>query len=149
MSLKQADIAQLIPHAGSMCLLEAVTQWDANGIRCTSTTHLDPRNPLRLAGRLHAACAIEYAAQAMAAHGGLCALGSQGERPRAGYLLSLRNVRCAAVDLDAFAGELVVDASKLADDDASVLYAFSVTVGAAVIAAGQAMVVLDTARLTA
>ncbi|WP_206685552.1 hypothetical protein, partial [Escherichia coli] len=33
-------------------------------IRCTATSHRDPRNPLRSHGRLASVCGIEYAAQA-------------------------------------------------------------------------------------
>ena len=32
----RARIEQLVPHAGAMCLLDAVTQWDAAQITCSS-----------------------------------------------------------------------------------------------------------------
>src|SRR2546430_15076222 len=73
MPLDRQWIEQHIPHKGRMCLLDEVLSWDAARIRCRSATHRSPDNPLRLHGRLGAACGIEYAAQAMAVHGALVA----------------------------------------------------------------------------
>ena len=71
--LDHAWIAAHIPHHGSMCLLHAVSQWDERRIVCEALSHVDPDNPLRAQGRLGAANGVEYAAQAMAVHGGLLA----------------------------------------------------------------------------
>jgi predicted hotdog family 3-hydroxylacyl-ACP dehydratase len=84
--LERSEIARLIPHAGAMCLLDAVVSWDADRIRCVSRTHRDPDNPLRAGAELDAVCGIEYAAQAMALHGGLAL--SAGAPTPAGYLAS-------------------------------------------------------------
>ena len=110
MPVTKPDIARVIPHAGSMCLLDRVVHWDAAKIRCTSTTHRDPENPMRVGGQLPAMCGIEYAAQAMAVHGGLSGVGG---KPKAGYLASLRDVACRKNRLDDIEGELIVDAEKL------------------------------------
>ena len=59
------EIAKLIPHHGDMCLLAGVQHYDTQSIRCTATSHRLPTHPLRENGMLHAACGIEYAAQAM------------------------------------------------------------------------------------
>ncbi|MGH8502676.1 MAG: hypothetical protein ACREVE_09435, partial [Gammaproteobacteria bacterium] len=64
-------IRALIPHAGTMCLLDAVLEWDDESIHCTSETHRAADNPLRREGRLSALHAFEYGAQAVAVHGGL------------------------------------------------------------------------------
>jgi len=48
-----------IPHSGKMCLLERLESWDAEAIHCTTSTHLQPDNPLRTAGGLMAPNAIE------------------------------------------------------------------------------------------
>ena len=64
-------IRELLPHAGSMCLLERVVECDAKSIRCETRTQVDRANPLRRDGPLSSVCAIEYAAQAMALHGAL------------------------------------------------------------------------------
>ena len=80
-TLDRAGIALRIPHSGSMCLLERLEGWDAESIRCTTTTHSQADNPLRTESGLLAPNAIEYAAQAMALHGGL--LAEEGSAPSA------------------------------------------------------------------
>ena len=92
-TLDRAGIAQRIPHRGSMCLLERLESWDADAIHCTTTTHAQAGNPLRTESGLLAPNAIEYAAQAMALHGGL--LAAEGSTPSAGFLASARNVKLA------------------------------------------------------
>lgn len=79
--LRAEDIRRLLPHAGSMCLIERVVAHDDAHIVCTSSSHCDNDNPLRSADALAALHAIEYGAQAMAVHGrltgntgGVCAL---------------------------------------------------------------------------
>jgi len=142
-AMTRADIARLIPHAGSMCLLDGVEHWDATHIRCVSRTHRDIANPLRADGQLPAVCGIEYAAQTMALHGGLSGL--VGSQPRAGYLVGLRNVVCRRVRLDNLEGDLIVDAEQLMGDRGRVIYQFAVRVGTAEILSGRATVVLDAA----
>ena len=143
MAMTRADIARLIPHAGSMCLLDGVEHWDATHIRCVSRTHRDIENPLRADGQLSAVCGIEYAAQTMALHGGLSGL--VGGQPQAGYLVGLRNVVCRHSRLDNLDGDLLVDAEQLMGDHGRVIYQFAVWVGAAEILSGRATVVLDVA----
>jgi len=141
--LKKCDIAKLIPHAGAMCLLDGVVQWDSTQIRCVSRSHRDPENPLRAGGQLPALCGIEYAAQAMAVHGGLA--GNIGGRPKAGYLVSLRDVICRQNRLDDLDGDLVVDAAQIMGDESRVIYQFTLRVGAVDVLSGRATVVLDAA----
>jgi len=143
MRLTRAEIAGLIPHAGAMCLLDGVVHWDEDRIRCVSRSHLDAGNPLRAGGRLPAVCGIEYAAQAMATHGGLA--GSTRGRPRAGYLASLRDVVCLRDRLDDLDGELVVEAERVLGDGDRVVYEFKVWVGGTEVLSGRAAVVLDAA----
>ena len=52
--IDRATIAHLIPHAGSMCLLDEVLSWDEDTISCRSMQHRGPDNPLRQGGRLGA-----------------------------------------------------------------------------------------------
>jgi predicted hotdog family 3-hydroxylacyl-ACP dehydratase len=138
--LTRAEIAALIPHAGAMCLLDGVVHWDENRIRCMSRTHLDGANPLRTAGRLPAVCGIEYAAQAMAVHGGL--VRASGARPRSGYLASVRNLTCRRERLDDLEGELIIEAERLMGDEERVLYEFRLTAGESEVLSGRAAVVL-------
>ena len=147
MRLTRAQIAGLIPHSGAMCLLDGVVQWDANRILCMSRSHRAVDNPLRADGRLPAVCGVEYAAQAMAVHGGLAA--KVAGRPRAGYLASLRDVECRRDRLDDLEGDLVVEAEQVAGDGAHVIYRFKLRVGEVDVLSGQAMVVLDVAGAVA
>src|SRR5579864_237546 len=139
--MTRAEIAAMIPHAGTMCLLDEVLSWDAVGIRCLSRTHREASNPMRAAGALRAICGVEYAAQAMAVHGGLT--GGVASRPRAGYMASLRDVECAATLLDEFGGDLLVNAERLMGEASHVIYGFEVCVGGKKVLAGRAAVVLD------
>jgi len=142
-TLDRAGIAQRIPHQGSMCLLEKLESWDAQRIHCSTMTHRDASNPLRTASGLLAPNAIEYAAQAMALHGGLTA--SAGQAPSAGYLASVRSVRFGIDRLDQVEGAMQVHATRLSGDERQVLYEFNVldTAGRS-LAQGRAVVVLNT-----
>jgi len=149
-------IEQHIPHKGRMCLLNEVLAWDAARIRCRSSTHRSPDNPLRAHGRLGAACGIEYAAQAMAVHGALIAAsaplastvsthrrGSIGAT--VGYLASVRNVALHVSRLDDLEQELIAAAERVTGDGRTVLYEFSVSSGDRVLLSGRASIVFDAA----
>jgi predicted hotdog family 3-hydroxylacyl-ACP dehydratase len=136
-----AWIAAHIPHQGSMCLLDRVLAWDAQHIRCAATSHRASDNPLRAQGRLGAANAVEYAAQAMAVHGALLADTTLG----AGYLASVRGVRLHVERLDDVEGDLLIEATRLSGDDAVILYAFTVGTAERCLAEGRASVVLNAA----
>lgn len=142
-TLDHAGIAARVPHAGSMCLLDRLLRWDATHIECRAVSHRDAGNPLRGDEGLPAVCAIEYAAQAMALHGGLSA--PEGSAPRPGYIASVRNVQSQVSRLDDIDGELVVTAERLAGDASQVLYAFEVADerGRSLVT-GRAAVVLNT-----
>ena len=135
------SIAALIPHAGRMCLLDRVEDWNETSIRCIATSHRDPANPLSVNGTLGAACGIEYAAQAMAIHGGLACQPDQ--RPRSGFLISLRAVTMAVDRLDDLGPELIVRAERLAGSDNEATYDFSLCSGEAIVLSGRASVLLD------
>jgi predicted hotdog family 3-hydroxylacyl-ACP dehydratase len=130
-----------LPHQGSMCLLDAVTDWDAQHIRCTASSHRAPDNPLRAHDRLGAACGIEYAAQAMAAHGAL--LAAADSAPRAGYLASVRGVDLHVARLDDIAADLDIEAERLSGDDNVILYGFRVSAAERLLLSGRATVMLD------
>ena len=97
--INKAEIRTLIPHSGTMCLLDSVIEWDDRSIVCSSNTHRDPENPLRCDGRLSAVHAFEYGAQAAAVHGGLRAR-SVGVTAPPGYLAALRDARLHVMRLD-------------------------------------------------
>lgn len=143
MLIGPAEIQALIPHSGDMCLLAGVTQWDATHISCIAHSHRNPDNPLAHHGGLHALCGIEFAAQAMAVHGGLTGL--VGRRPRAGLLVSVRDAVARVKYLSDFAQDLQIEAEQLMAGDSGVTYSFSIHAGDRELLAGRATVVLDAA----
>jgi predicted hotdog family 3-hydroxylacyl-ACP dehydratase len=145
MRLNREDIAALIPHAGRMVLLDEVIEWDGAHIVCRTLTHHDRGNPLNVAGELSSVCGIEFAAQAMAVHGGLLARhGVDPEsKPRAGFLASVRNVQMDVLRLDNVDGALTIEAIREAGDDRNVLYRFEVRAGDAMLVSGRAAVLLQ------
>ncbi|MBN8727022.1 MAG: phosphotransferase [Xanthomonadales bacterium] len=143
--LPRADWQALIPHAGAMCLLDAVVAWDEASVHARSGSHRSPRNPLRSGGILRALHLCEYGAQAMAVHGGLLAR-TRGGLARPGLLVSLRDVELAVARIDGLAGDLDVHAECLDADARAWQYAFRVVHGGQELARGRAMVVLSGSR---
>ena len=141
MLIGPAEIQALIPHTGDMCLLAGVTRWDATHITCTALGHRNPGHPLAHHGKLHALTGIEFAAQAMAVHGGLTGL--VGRRPRAGLLVSVRDVVARVKYLSDYAEDLQIEAEQLMAGETGVTYAFRIQAGAQELLSGRAMVVLD------
>jgi predicted hotdog family 3-hydroxylacyl-ACP dehydratase len=125
MLIDETEIRSLIPHAGAMCLLEAVIAWDEQSITCLTDTHRDPANPLRRRGRLSVLHAIEYGAQAAAIHGALHARAA-GQTAPPGYLAALRDARWYVAELDAVAEPLEVAARLLLGDAGHCIYAIQV-----------------------
>jgi predicted hotdog family 3-hydroxylacyl-ACP dehydratase len=135
-------IASHIPHQGSMCLLDQVVSWDSQGIVCSSGTHRDPDNPLRAHGRLGAACAIEYAAQAIAVHGALL----QPPEPGAGsigLLASAREVELLVSRLDDLSTDLQINAQRLHSDARGALYSFALHADQQLLARGRASILIS------
>ena len=161
--LNRTWIMAHIPHQGRMCLLDEVTQWDADRILCRSTNHRDADNPLRAYDRLGVLCGIEYAAQAMAVHAALAAgalghaddtdaapgtaanaaVATDPPAPVAGFLAALRGVTLHVTRLDDVPGTLLIAAAKVAGDRASALYEFEVGSTVRCLVSGRATVILD------
>lgn len=138
--IDKSALCELIPHAGAMCLLDAVEYWDDERICCYSSSHLAADNPLRENGTLAAVHALEYGAQAMAVHGGLLARRRAGTL-RPGVLAGLRDVRLHAEQLDQFDQPLQVEARRLLSGEDSFLYSFEVRAGEHLIASARATVI--------
>jgi predicted hotdog family 3-hydroxylacyl-ACP dehydratase len=142
--LNRNDIAALIPHQGAMCLLEQVVSWDATRICCSTSSHRNPHHPLRMASGLPAACAIEYAAQAIAVHGGLQrAQNAEFRAPSAGYLANAREVTWAVQRLDDIEGDLLIDAEQLISEGGRSIYAFTVSANGRALIQGRVAVALE------
>lgn len=135
----RAEIEQLIPHAGSMCLLERVLTFDDSGLHAQSDAHRDPAHPLRREGRLSALHLCEYGAQAMAVHGGLLAA-REGRVAPPGLLVSLRGVELAREFIDALPGPLDVFAVDVSDSGAGWQCGFRIEHSGEVLATGRAAV---------
>lgn len=124
-----------------MCLLDAVTEWSNEQILCISTSHCRADNPLRAGGQLGAVCGIEYAAQAMAAHGALIA--NDESKPRQGYLASVRSVTLHTGRLDDILQPLIIEAERLSGDASNILYRFLIRDDQRPLLEGRAAVILD------
>ena len=140
--LTAADIAGLLPHSGSMVLLDAVLDYDADSIHCLSHSHHDVNNPLRMDGRLPAWCGIEYAAQAMAIHHGLCV--GHAAAPLRGFLAVARDVALTPTDLDGLPGELHIHADKIIAESGRSMYRFHLSSQGQTLLSGRVAVVLQT-----
>jgi predicted hotdog family 3-hydroxylacyl-ACP dehydratase len=125
-----------------MCLLDAVVAWDDARIHALATSHRRADNPLRSDARLRSVHLCEYAAQAMAVHGGLLAERA-GTVAAPGFLVSLRAVRLARARVDDLAGDLQVHADKLLDSGTSWQYAFRVEHAGSPLAEGRAAVIVQ------
>lgn len=139
--LDKTDWAHLIPHAGAMCLLDAVLAWDERTIHATSKGHARADNPLRGGHGLHAVHLAEYGAQAMAVHGALLARARGDERVRPGRLVSLRDVQLHEEYVDRLDGHLDVHAECLYADAGGAQYAFRIEHRGRLLASGRAAVI--------
>ncbi|MBV8679638.1 MAG: 3-hydroxylacyl-ACP dehydratase [Aquitalea sp.] len=138
-------IAARIPHQGSMCLLDSVECWSEDEIVCQTRSHLLPDNPLRAAGRLGVANAIEYAAQAMAVHAAL--LAGDARPVAAGYLTSVREAHWHCQSLDEMDAPLSIRAERLSGNDITAMYRFEVSAAGSLLVSGRLGVVLNAAAL--
>lgn len=140
MKIDHAWIAAHIPHQGAMCLLDDVEHWNAEEIICKASSHRNPANPLRAAGRLGICNGIEYAAQAMAVHGAL--LADNAAPPTRGYLISVRDVQWQRARLDDITTDLTVHAQRISGNPSSLLYQFRLADGDAIVLTGRASVLI-------
>lgn len=135
-------IATMIPHAGTMCLLDGVLSWDTGSIHCLTRRHRDKDNPMRrMDGTLGTACGIEIASQAMAVHGRLVA--DIDGSPTRGLLASVRDVRLRAERLDEGEGPLIVEAERLMGDAYGATYRFMVASDGIEYLGGRATVLFE------
>jgi len=141
----RATIASLVPHAGAMCLWDAVSHWDAQRIALHAHGHRDPAHPLRSQARLRAVHLCEYGAQAMAVHGGLLARGRGGVAPP-GMLVALRQVELHIARIDDLPGALDCEAEALVASDTAQQYRFAIHHAGTLLAQGRAAVMLQSAR---
>jgi predicted hotdog family 3-hydroxylacyl-ACP dehydratase len=126
-------LAANLPHQGAMNLLERIVAWDEAHLEAQATGHVAPDHPLRRGAELPIACAIEYAAQAAAAHGALLASKPSGP----GMLVAARSVEFNASRLDDVATPLDIAVEPLGGGDAGVIYRFTVAAAGRMLATGR------------
>ncbi len=96
--MDRAQIAALIPHGDSMCLLDEVVAWDESQIHCRSTQFANAANPLFEAEQLDSVLLLEYGAQAAAVHAGL--VQSRLGETRPAYIGAVKDVEFLAAIAD-------------------------------------------------
>lgn len=142
MPVSRAEILQLIPHAGSMCLHDGVLEFDARRIVCHSEQHRESTHPLRRGQQLSALHLAEYGAQAMAIHGGLLAR-QRGEPAAPGFLASVRDFQLQVQRLDEIVEPIHTEATVLLAAATGWTYNFRCTTSAQQLASGRVMVMLN------
>jgi predicted hotdog family 3-hydroxylacyl-ACP dehydratase len=138
--IDKTAICNMLPHAGSMCLLDTVVTWNPKQITCSSRSHLLAENPLRNTNELPMLALMEYGAQAMAVHGCLLAQ-ANGVSLQEGYLAALRDVKVMPGDLALIEDTLIIHAEKIYVDNASMIYNLAIRAGARQLASGRATAV--------
>lgn len=141
MQLNQKNIQALIPHSGTMSLLNKVLTWDEDQIICLANSHWDKNNPLRNECILSSVCGVEYAAQAMAVHGALCNRGGMAS-PRVGFLASIKNLELLVSRLDDIESDLKIDAERLMKDKNFLIYQFRIFSEGQNLLSGQATIII-------
>ena len=109
----------LIPHGGSMRLLDRVVAYTEHDIECTASTHSSPGHALRSDDQLSALHLIEYAAQAMAAHGALTSGSVQ-----AAMLAAVRDIRLHVERIDNIHSQLNIKATRRIAQSRGSIYDF-------------------------
>ena len=139
--MTKAALCRLIPHHGTMCLLDTVERWDDTSLVCTTASHRDETNPLRRDNQLEAICGLEYAAQAMAVHVGLLEQ-RKGRRLGMGYLGAVKQLTLRTNRLDDAKGDLTVQTTRLVGELGSFIYTFQVSVEGQELLDGRASIFL-------
>jgi predicted hotdog family 3-hydroxylacyl-ACP dehydratase len=140
-ALAQSHWSELIPHAGTMQLLDRVLDWDDKTLHAVAERHHAYDHPLSDALQLHAVHLAEYGAQASAVHGALLALAQGDVRMRPGRLVSLRNVQLAVEYVDLSRGHLDVQAECLFADASGAQYVFQIDQADQRLASGRVAVI--------
>ncbi|HEU0197148.1 MAG TPA: hypothetical protein VFQ88_08070 [Nevskiaceae bacterium] len=139
--LNARAIETLIPHGGAMSLLDAVTFWDALNLYARASSHRDLNHPLRRHNRLSAIHLVEYAAQAMAVHGGLVARANQ-QCAKPGLLADVRDVRLLVERIDDITSDLEIRVTRLVAAASGWIYSFEVSANRRTLATGRVTIMM-------
>lgn len=129
-------IALLVPHAGSMCLIDQVLEQNLDTIRCRAQIRASG-HPLARNGEIPSTVAIEYAAQACAIHGALLEKSGQS---RPGFLAKITSTKLDTRPLSPVDDPLMIFARRLSSTDQGCLYTFETSTPMRLLAAGTLMI---------
>lgn len=135
--LTHQQIEQRLPHAGKMCLLHEVIAADEQSLTATANSHLEADNPLRVDGKIAAINGVEYAAQAMAVHGSFLS-----DKPRAGFIATLRNIELHRPYLPENGELLYIKVQQLMSDNNGFTYQFTIDCDQQSVVSGRVTVFL-------
>lgn len=126
MLVSHEKICNMIPHSGSMCLIDSVESWDEDTISCLTHSHHLDDNPLRARDQLSVVNAIEYGAQTMAIHGAL--LTNRGNKPLPpGYLAAARDIKFGTCqNLDRLDQPLIINSKRMLSSGGNLMYSFEI-----------------------
>jgi predicted hotdog family 3-hydroxylacyl-ACP dehydratase len=143
MHLNHSDIAQRLPHAGNMCLLDSVIQYNKLSLTALATSHLAKDNPLRLDNKIAAINGVEYAAQAMAIHASLMTppLPETNNKPM-GYLATVRNIAIISAYLPESTSPINITVTQLMSDVHGFTYEFQLSCDQALVISGKITIFL-------
>jgi predicted hotdog family 3-hydroxylacyl-ACP dehydratase len=131
------NLYQSLPHAGTMQLIERILETDEKNIVCTTSSHLDPQNPLRIDAQLPVFCGLEYGAQACGLHRSFNNNDITDKKPKAGYLILVQNLNAGAATLDTEANELRIEATLILNQFNTAMYEFRLLDGTREILSGR------------
>jgi predicted hotdog family 3-hydroxylacyl-ACP dehydratase len=134
--IRREQILALIPHAGSMCLIDRVANWTEDEIHCETDDHRDPAHPLRRDAGLSALHVIEYGAQAAAIHGALLAP-DHAPVTRSGMLIAVRDCELFVDYLLDLPHVLKIHARREASSSDALMYSFDVAHGGQPVGRGR------------
>ncbi len=137
--IDRARIEALIPHSGSMVLLDRVVAHDEKSIICTTMSHRRRDNPLLRDDRLPSVVGAEYGAQAAAVHGALLAAGPM----RPGRIVLLRAMGWSRRFLDDISAPIEVRAESLHREAGRVAYGFALTAEGEALLHGECGIILS------
>ena len=133
--MNKQELCQLLPHSGTMCLIDEIISWDSTNLLAQTESHLNCNNPLRHQGAISSIIGVEYAAQTMALHAALLSQqedpGNSRKQKPGGYLATIRNIRIDADSLyspdSVNLSPLVISVSVLMCDSQGYSYDFTIT----------------------
>lgn len=140
--IRREQILALIPHAGSMCLIDRVANWSEEEIHCETDDQRDPAHPLRRNAGLSALHLIEYGAQAAAIHGALLAP-DHAPAKRSGMLIAVRDCELFVDYLHDLPHVLKIHARREATSSDAMMYSFEVSHGSQPIGRGRMTIRLN------